>query len=75
MNTEQCIEMMKALSNGYNRLSQSNNISSREVYKLSHVMTEIELSIISIEKSLAIMKKKIAKCQEIKNNIGDKSLR
>ena len=68
MNTDQCIEMMKALQNAYQQLSQSDNIPSREVYRLSHVITEIELSIISIKKNIEIMKKKLIKRKAIKEN-------
>ena len=58
MDTEQCIEMMKALSRLYKNASESINIPSSEINKLKHVLTEIEMYISSIRKSMDILNKR-----------------
>ena len=54
MDTEQCVEMMKALSALYKRASESNNIPSSEINKLKHVLTEVEMFVSSMRKSMYI---------------------
>lgn len=58
MDTEQCIEMIKALSRLYKNASESINIPSSEINKLKHVLTEIEIYISSIRKSMDILNKR-----------------
>ncbi len=58
MDTEQCIEMIKALSRLYKNASESINIPSSEINKLKHVLTEIEMYISSIRKSMDILNKR-----------------
>ena len=48
MDTEQCIQMMKELSNVYRRLSESNSVSSEKKNILKHTLTELELSMITM---------------------------
>ena len=55
MDTEQCVEMMKALSALYKRASESNNIPSSEINKLKHVLTEVEMFVSSMRKSMDIL--------------------
>ena len=48
MDTEQCIQMMKELSNVYRRLSESDSVSSEKKNILKHTLTELELSMITM---------------------------
>ena len=58
MDIEQCIEVMKSLKEAYQRVAQSGHISSDKVFHLKHTVTEFELIMISIKKSLEVIEEK-----------------
>ena len=59
MNTEQCLEMIKALNDTYQRIAMSGTPEKKDVYKLKHLLTEIEMVMISMKKSVATMVEKL----------------
>ena len=46
MNTEQCLEMIKALNNTYQQVAMSGTPARKDVYKLKHLLTEIDMIMI-----------------------------
>ena len=72
MDTEQCIQMMKELSNVYRRISESNSVSSEKKNILKHTLTELELSMITmricVEKLYSKKKDDSTKLKEIDLN-------
>ena len=69
MNTEQCLEMIKALNNTYQQVAMSGTPARKDVYKLKHLLTEIDMIIISMRKSVATMIEKLNKQEEAKHKI------
>lgn len=59
MDIDQCVEMISSLKDAYHRVAQSSAVPSGQVYKLKHAFTEIELSMISMRKSIQTMEKKL----------------
>ena len=58
MEPEECLEMMKALRDAYKRVSGRVDFSLEQVYDLKHVLTEIEMCVISMRASIKKMEKK-----------------
>ena len=58
MDIDQCIEVMKSLQEAYQRVAQSGHISSDKVFHLKHSVTELELIMISIKKSMEVIEEK-----------------
>ena len=58
MDIDQCIEVMKLLKEAYQRVAQSGHISSDNVFHLKHTVTELELIMISIKKSMEVIEEK-----------------
>jgi len=59
MEPEQCVEMMKSLSEAYRRAANAGEIPSHKVYELKHVVTEIDMYVNSMRKSVENMVQKI----------------
>jgi len=59
MDIEQCVEMMTSLRDTYTKFALSGNIKEDDVYKLKNVLIEIELSMVSIRKSVSILETKL----------------
>ena len=59
MNLEQCIEIMKKLSETYMGTASAPIADPEQTYRLAHALTEIEMHIITMRKSIKMMKKKI----------------
>ena len=57
MDFEQCVEMMEHLRDSYKQMSSSNNISISDIRKVKHILTQLELSMISIRNSVDKMTK------------------
>ena len=58
MTPDQCLEMMEALRDAYNRVSTSPNTAKEEKNKLKNILMQIELCMISMRKSVDKMFKK-----------------
>ena len=52
MNPDECIEIMKSLCDLYHRASETPIVSPHKAYRLKHTLTELELIMISIRKSV-----------------------
>ena len=59
MNIDQCVEMMDSLRDTYAQISGSVDIKERQVYKLKNTLMQLELSMISMRKNVAILEKKL----------------
>jgi len=59
MNIDQCVEMMESLRDTYTRIAGSGEIKERQVYKLKNTLMQMELSMISMRKNVAILEKKL----------------
>ena len=64
MDAEQCIEMMKALSRTFTQISQQGDVVEDDIYRLRHILLELQLSMISMEKSVKNMIEK-DKCKKM----------
>lgn len=58
MEPEECVEMMKALRDAYSRVSGKEDLTLEQIYDLKHVLTEIEMCVISMRASIKKMEKK-----------------
>ena len=58
MDIDQCIEVMKSLKEAYQRVALSGHIASDKVFHLKHSVTELELIMISIKKSMEVIEEK-----------------
>ena len=65
MNPDQCLEMMNALRDAYKRVALSTALPKKELYHLKHILTEIELAIISMKKSMKIIESKLNTTKKI----------
>ena len=52
MDIEQCIEMINALRDTYKGMVSAGNIKKGDINRLKHTITEIELAMISMRKSV-----------------------
>ena len=59
MNPDQCLEMMNALRDAYKQVALSPALPKKELYHLKHILTEIELAIISMKKSMKTIESKL----------------
>ena len=59
MDLEQCLAMIKSLSDAYKRIALSTSPPQTELYRLKHLMTEIDLAILSMKKSLKAIEFKV----------------
>lgn len=59
MNIDQCVEMMESLRDTYTQIAGSGEIKERQVYKLKNVLMQIDLSMISMRRSVTILEKKL----------------
>ncbi len=59
MNIDQCVEMMESLRDTYAQIAGSGDIKERQVYKLKNTLMQLELSMISMRKNVAILEKKL----------------
>ena len=59
MNLEQCIEIMKKVSETYMGTASAPIVDTEQAYRLAHALTEIEMHIITMRKSIKLMKEKI----------------
>ena len=59
MNLEQCVDIMKTLSETYMGTASAPIADPEQTYRLAHALTEIEMHIITMRKSIKMMKKKI----------------
>ena len=55
MDIEQCIDMMRSLKDAYKRTAQSGGVPADKVFQLKHSVTELELLMISIKKSMKVI--------------------
>ena len=69
MNTEQCLEMIKALNNTYQQVAMSGTPARKDVYKLKHLLTEIDMIMISMRKSIDTMVEKLNIQEQTKREI------
>jgi hypothetical protein len=58
MEPEECVEMMKTLRDAYSRVSGKEDFTLEQIYDLKHVLTEIEMCVISMRASIKKMEKK-----------------
>ena len=54
MTPEECIEMMEALSSSFKQAS-SEGVSKQQKFRFKHILTQLELYMISMRKSVDIM--------------------
>ena len=59
MDIEQCIDIMRSLEDAYKRIAQSGSVPSDKVFQLKHSVTELELLMISIKKSMKVIETKL----------------
>ena len=59
MNIDQCVEMIESLRDTYTQIAGSGEIKERQVYKLKNTLMQLELSMISMRKNVAILEKKL----------------
>ena len=59
MNIDQCVEMIESLRDTYTQIAGSGEIKERQVYKLKNTVMQLELSMISMRKNVAILEKKL----------------
>ena len=59
MDIDQCVEIITSLKDVYQRVAHSSTVPWEQVYKLKHALTEIELSMISMRKSIQTMETKL----------------
>jgi len=59
MNLEQCIDIMKKLSETYMGTASAPVVDREQAFRLAHALTEIEMYIITMRKSIKMMKEKI----------------
>ncbi len=59
MNLEQCVDIMKKLSETYMGTASAPVADPEQTFRLAHALTEIEMHIITMRKSIKIMKEKI----------------
>ena len=59
MNLEQCVDIMKKLSETYMGTASAPTADPEQTYRLAHALTEIEMHIITMRKSIKMMKEKI----------------
>ena len=59
MNLEQCVDIMKTLSETYMGTASAPVVDREQAFRLAHALTEIEMYIITMRKSIKMMKKKI----------------
>ena len=69
MNLDQCVDIIKKLSETYMGTACAAIIDTEQAYRLSHALTEIEMHIITMRKSIQMMKNKI----ELKKKIHQES--
>jgi len=58
MNLEQCIDIIKTLSETYMGTASAPVVDPEQTIRLSHALTEIEMYIITMRKSIKMMKEK-----------------
>ena len=59
MNIDQCVEMIESLRDTYTQIAVSGKIKEAQVYKLKNTLMQLELSMISMRKNVAILEKKL----------------
>tara|TARA_B100000029_G_C17019366_1_gene757936 strand:- start:306 stop:554 length:249 start_codon:yes stop_codon:yes gene_type:complete len=59
MNLEQCVDIMKKLSETYMGTASAPVADPEQTFRLAHALTEIEMYIITMRKSIQMMKEKI----------------
>ena len=59
MNIDQCVEMMESLRDTYTQIAGSGEIKERTVNKLKNTLMQMELSMISMRKNVAVLEKKL----------------
>jgi len=69
MNTEECLEMIKALNNTYQQVARASTPARKDVYKLKHLLTEIDMIMISMRKSIDTMVEKLNIQEQTKREI------
>jgi len=52
MDLEQCVDMIKELASVYSQMAITSKISTNKVNKLKNILTEIEIYMVSIRKSV-----------------------
>jgi len=58
MNLEQCVDIMKKLSETYMGTASAPVADPEQTFRLAHALTEIEMYIITMRKSIKMMKEK-----------------
>ena len=59
MDLEQCVSMMEELSRVYKQIAITNKVPTNQINKLKHTLTELEIHMISIRKSVDQLKDKL----------------
>ena len=59
MNIDQCVEMIESLRDTYSQIANTGEIKESQVYKLKNTLIQMELSMISMRKNVAILEKKL----------------
>ena len=59
MDLEQCVSMMEELSRVYKQIAITNKVPTNQINKLKHTLTELEIYMISIRKSVDQLKDKL----------------
>ena len=59
MDLEQCVSMMEELSRVYKQIAITNKVPTNQINKLKHTLTELEIHMISIRKSVNQLKDKL----------------
>ena len=52
MEPEQCVEIINSLRDTLTQISQTKSIPKEKIFELKHVVMEIEMSVISMKKSI-----------------------
>ena len=52
MEPEQCVEIINSLRDTLMQISQTKSIPKEKIFELKHVVMEIEMSVISMKKSI-----------------------
>lgn len=72
MDINQCVDVLRSLKDAYQQISQEGDVSTNKVLELKHTVTELELLLISIKKSMKNIEAKQNISKQNKNSRHNK---
>ena len=72
MDIDQCVDVLRSLKDAYQQISQEGDVSTNKVLELKHTVTELELLLISIKKSMKNIEAKQNISKQNKNSRHNK---